>query len=232
MKLTFNTLLAVTLLAGGASAERTISTTITLGYDSHYVLYGYRQNHPLYHADISLSLPINEQLTLWGGSWGGSLSDRSYQEIDFYTGADLHLGGGVYAGLAYSYFRYLTAPWDAHDAHEISGHITWFTGPFSIGIHDLYDTEGEGHLARTVATYNHSFNDRIGLAFRAEYGYSFDYYAVGDGPNHALLRAELPIQITDPISLAPFIAQSLALDSIDDFENDQLYGGFNLQISF
>lgn len=232
MKTIYSTLLAFVLLSGGASAEKNLSTTLTLGYDSRYVLYGYRLSQHLVHADVYLSLPVSERVTLWGGSWAGSLPDGTYSEVDLYGGVDVQLIGGLYAGVAYSYFYYLEAPWESDDSHEISGHLTWYTGPFSFGVHSLYDSEGEGALTRAVATYDRPLCDRASLSLRAEYGYSFDYYFTGDAPNHALLRADLPIQLTDSVSISPFIAHSLALDAIDSFEDDQFFGGVSVSYSF
>jgi hypothetical protein len=215
-----------------APAAEPLSTTLTVGYDSRYVLYGYRLSDHLYHADVYLSQPINERVTLWGGSWAGALTDGTYSEIDLYSGVDFQLTEKLFAGLAYSYFSYLEVPWEADDSHEVSGHLTYYTGPFSLSLRDLYDAEGKGHLARAIATYDRSISDRVALSLSAEYGYSFDYYLTGNGGNHALFRANLPIQLTERLTLSPFIAQSLVLDVLDSFEQDQFYGGANVSLSF
>lgn len=210
-----------------------ISTTVTLGYESRYVLYGYRLSKHLWHADVYFSMPAGERLTVWAGSWFGTLPDGTYNEIDFYTGADYQLTDHISAGLAYSIFNYLEAPFPtSQQAHEISGHLTMTAGPFTLSLRDLYDSEAEGHLARAVAAFDHPITDTVGLSLSAEYGYSFDYFAAGDGLNHALFKAAVPMQMNKTWTVSPFIAQSLALDVIDSFEEDQFYGGVFVSTTF
>lgn len=226
-------LLLITVHPAFSKDWNNVSTTVTLGYESRYVLYGYRLTKHLWHADIYTSLPVNDRLTVWGGSWYGTLPDGSYNEVDFYAGADYQLTDHLSAGLAYSMFNYLEAPFPtSQQAHEISGHLTAIAGPFSISLRDLYDSEAEGHLARAIAGFDHSLTDTVGLSISAEYGYSFDYFGVGDGPNHALFKATLPVLVHEKWTVSPFVAHSLALDVIDSFEKDQFYGGVFLSTTF
>ncbi|MGE4488303.1 MAG: hypothetical protein AB7E95_02020 [Kiritimatiellales bacterium] len=230
-------LFTLAALSGAAQASsnvwNSLSTTVTLGYESRYVLYGYRLSSNLYHADIYASLPVTDRLTVWAGSWYGYLTDGTYHEVDFYTGADYQLTDHFSTGLAYSMFNYLKVPYlISREAHEISGHVTFSAGPLTLSLRDLYDSEGEGQLVRGIASVYQPLNDTVALSLSAEYGYSFDYFAVGDGPNHALFKAALPVQLNDTFSVAPFIAQSLALDVIDSFEEDQTYGGVSVSMAF
>lgn len=210
-----------------------VITTLTLSYESRYVLYGYDQGPDLYHADLCFWTPVSDRLSVWAGSWYGTQPSGDYNEIDLYAGFDYQLSDRFSSGLAYSLFNYLEMPYPSVDrSHEFSGHITYTAGPLSLSLKDLYDTDGEGHLARAVASFNQPLTDAVSLGLSVEYGYSFDYFATGNGPNHTLFKLKLPWQINETFSLEPFIAHSLALDVIDSFETDRTYGGVSLIASF
>lgn len=217
----------------GEGGWNDISTTVTLSYESRYVLYGYDSGPDLYHADLSFWKPISGNLSVWAGTWYGTQPNGAYNEIDLYAGFDLQLSDHFSAGLAYSLFNYLEMPYPSVDrSHEFSGHLTYTAGPFSLSLKDLYDTDGEGHLARAVASFDQPVTDRFGIGLSAEYGYSFDYFAVGNGPHHALFKLKFPWKLSETFSLEPFIAHSLALDVIDSFEKDRTYGGVSLVAAF
>jgi hypothetical protein len=230
-------LLYFLLLCGTAQALsndwKNIRTTVTLSYESRYVLYGYDSGPDLYHADLAFWLPVSDKLSAWAGSWYGTQPSGTYNEIDLYAGFDYQFNDHVSAGLAYSLFNYLEMPYPSVDrSHEFSGHLTYTAGPISLSLRDLYDTDGEGHLARAIASFDQPLTDALRLGLSAEYGYSLDYFAVGNGPNHTLFKLELPWQINETFSLKPFLAHSIALDVIDSFEKDRTYGGISLAAAF
>ncbi len=230
-------LLAFLLFCGTAQASsnvwKDVSTTVTLSYESRYVLYGYDQGPDLYHTDLCFWMPVSKKLSVWAGSWYGTQPSGDYNEVDLYAGFDYQLSDHFSAGLAYSLFNYLEMPYPSTDrSHEFSGHLTYTAGPFTLSLRDLYDTDGEGHLARAVASFDKSLTDALSLSLSTEYGYSFDYFATGNGPNHALFKLKLPWQLNETFSLEPFIAHSIALDVIDSFEKDRTYGGVSLVASF
>ena len=230
-------ILALLLLGGSSYAFsndwKNVSTSVTLGYESSYVLYGYHQGPHLFHADVLFWAPVSERLSVWAGSWYGTQMNGTYNEADFYAGVDCQLSDHFSAGLAYSLFNYIETPYPtSKQAHEFSGHLTWSAGPLSLSLKELYDSEGNGHLARAVASFDQPLTDSLGISLSGEYGYSFDYFAVGDGPNHALFKLKLPWQLNEMFSVEPFIAHSLAMDVLDSFEQDHTYGGISLTASF
>jgi len=233
MKKILFTLTIFILMSPFTKAQSPINTTLNIGYESRYVLYGYRLSRHLYHADITVWKALNDHISVWGGSWFGTLTDGSYNELDLYAGVDYQLSDHFSAGLAYSIFNYLEVPFaTSAEAHELSGHLTWTSGPLTLSLRDLYDSEANGHLLLGTATFDHSLTDSLSLSLSAEYGYGIEYFSEVDGGNHALLRLDLPYQINETLSVAPFIAHSFPLEVLDSFEEDQFYGGINISTSF
>jgi hypothetical protein len=222
------------LLSHRSAAETTpLHTTITLGYDSRYVLYGYQLSRHLYHADAYLSKALNEKTSVWGGGWYGYLTDGTYHEVDVYGGIDRQLNDRISVGFAYSMFNYIEVPFPADDrAHEFTVHATYAMERFSLSLRNQYDTEAKGSLVRGIATFSQPVTDAWSVIASAETGYALEYYVDGNLWNHALFKVQAPYQINDRLGLTPFISRSIALAAIDDFETDVTYYGISLGISF
>ena len=213
--------------------EPTLSTTVTLGYQSRYVLYGYRLSRHLYHADVYLHYPLNEKVSLWGGSWYGYLTDGTYHEIDVYAGVDYALTESLSAGLAYSLFNYIEVPFPTSDqAHEIAAHITYYGEQYSLSLRNHYDSEAEGHLLRAIGEFTQPLTENLSAVLNAEAGYAFRYFIPGNLWNHAQVKLSAPYQINDALSVSPFIARSIPLAAIDDFEEYETFSGISASLSF
>ena len=74
--------------------------------------------------------------------------------------------------------------------------------------------------------------DRISVVPAALISYGIDYYGV-DGFNHVKVGLSLPIKLTSTATLTPYIAYNLPIDALDDLgEEDEIYGGVSLSVSF
>lgn len=197
------------------------TTTVSLGYDSRYLLYGYRLSRHLYHVDTYTSLPLANHFSAWFGGWYGYLADGSYHEVDAYGGVDRALTPNLSMGLAYSLFNYLEVPYESNDrSHEFAGHVTGVYGPLTLMVRDQYDTEGQGHLLRLVGTLSRSLNNSVSAALSAEYGYAFDYYIDGNEPNHTLFTLKLPVGVGKQWLVTPSVNHSIPLEAIEAFEEE------------
>jgi hypothetical protein len=228
-------LLVATLLTmpRAARAENALSTTLTAGYQSRYMLYGYRLSSHLYMADIYLYYPVNEQVSVWGGSWYGYQSGGTYSEVDVYGGVDYALNARLTAGLAYSLFNYLEVPFETSDhVSEFAAHLTATAGPFTFELRNHYDNGAEGHLLRGVVYASHPLGEKLSLDLKAEAGYAFDYFIDGNAWNHADVKWSVPYQFSGAITITPYLARSFALEAIDAFEEDRTYGGVSMSYSF
>jgi len=228
-------ILAASLIGGAARAEESAawSGTITAGYDTRYVLYGYRYARHLYHADTYLSRAATESVSLWGGGWYGCFSDGTYRELDLYGGADWTPRERWTLGLGYSLFNYFDAPFTEDDeGHEFTAYAIHTTGPFTLTLRDHYDLTAEGHLARAILAWTREWPARWTLDAEAEYGHAFHYYVEEDGPHHGQFKLSLSRPITETVSATAFVARTLALDALDEFERDDTFGGVSVTRSF
>ena len=227
--------LAALMLPFCARAEEAtldLAATFSLGYDSRYVLYGYRLSRHLWHADLGLYAPLSETVSVWGGAWYGYLTDGTYREADVYGGLDRALTDTVSVGLAYSLFNYMEVPFPASSqSHEVAAHVTYLQERFSLTTRAQYDTDGSGFLLRGVGALTQPVNDRVTLALSAEAGYSLHYFVSGNRWNHALFKLALPIAVTDSVSCRLFVARSVPLSAIRDFEEYETYGGLSVSWS-
>jgi hypothetical protein len=210
-----------------------LSTTATVGYDSRYVLYGYTLSPHLYQASVNTYLPLSDRWSSWAGAWYGYQPDGTYQELDLYAGLDAVLCDHLVVGGGYSMFNYLEVPFPADDyAHEFMVHLTASAGPASLRISDQYDSMAEGHLARAVANVKQPLTRHIGVSGTVEYGYAFDYFMEGNAPQYVLIRLGLPATVGETWGLRPFVARSIPLAAIDDYEDDVTYWGLHVDYSF
>lgn len=215
------------------SAWDALSGTLTIGYDSRYVLYGYRLNRHLWHTDLWLSYPLSDKATLGGGAWYGYLPDGTYEEVDGYASVDYALVGNICIGAQYSLFTYLEAPWSAKRSHEMAAHISYWGEHASLSFRNQYDTEGEGSLTRILAGCSLPILERFTLDIDAEAGYAFGYYTSGKNAwNHAQIKGSLSCRISGRFALVPFIAHSVPLAAIDGFEEEETYYGLSVGASF
>jgi hypothetical protein len=215
------------------SAWDTLSTTLTVGYDSRYVLYGYRLNRHLWHADTWLTYPLNDKVTLNGGSWYGQLTDGTYEEVDGYAGMDYALTGSLYIGFQYSLFNYLKVPFETSgQAHELAAHISYWGEHIHLSLRNQYDNEAQGSLTRILTGYSTSLAEKMALKIDAEAGYAFGYYIDRNVWNHALVKASMPYQVDGQCTLTPFVAYTIPLAAIDAFEKEDVYFGLSVSVSF
>lgn len=236
MKNTIYILLALISLVTSATVraqESSLSTTLTVGYDSRYVLYGYRLSRHLYHADVYLYQPIDDKTSVWGGSWYGYLTDGTYNEVDVYGGVDRMLTETISAGLAYSLFNYIEVPFETDDREsEFAAHVSYAGEHLSLSLREQYDTGAEGSLMRAITSWTQGVCDKVTVKAGAEAGYAFGYYIDGNLWNHAKLILQTPYQWSESMSISPFIARSIPLAAIDSFEQYETIYGINVSATF
>lgn len=210
-----------------------LSGSITLGYDSRYVLYGSRLSRHLWHAAAYLNYPLSDNTSVWGGSWVGYLTDGTYREVDGFVGIDYGFPDWLTIGAAYSLFYFNKVPFDAsNQSHEIAVHATAGFGAWFLSLRPGYDTDADGYLVRGIGGYGAALTERIGLQLSAEAGYALRYFSPGNNWNHALITAKVPLAVTEATTLTPFISRSIPLTAIKAFATYETVWGVSYRIGF
>jgi hypothetical protein len=234
IRFTLSLLLAApAILRADTAPTPAISGSFTAGVDSRYVLYGYRLDRPLYRGDLYLSRPVSPSLTLWGGSWYGYLQDGSYNELDLYTGADWAAAENTTLGAGYTLFNYLEVPFSDDPINsEFTAYIIRSIGPVSLTLRDHIDLAADGQLLRGIAGYSRPLVAAIDMKIDAEAGYGLRYYSDVNGWQYAQFKFSLSRPITESLGVTVFIARSLALETLEDFEEDNTFWGGSVIWSF
>lgn len=217
-------------------AEEPLGFSVTVGYDSHYIFRGVEFAQNLVSAAIDGTLPLTDTLSLNVGAWYGTSADDSgvlggsFHELDLYAALLADLGPAT-VGLKFT--QYLFDGDSAFaDAPEVGAIVSTTVGPLDVIAGAYYDFEAEGFYFETGVSHTFAVTDRVSLVPAALVSYGVDYYGV-DGFNHVKLALSAPIKLTSTATLSPYIAYNLPIDALDDLgEEDQIYGGITLSVSF
>ena len=95
-----------------------------------------------------------------------------------------------------------------------------------------YDFDIDGWYLDLTVGRSVALTDMISLNLAAGISYSIDYNSDGSDFNNVLLVVSLPIALTDRATLTPYVAGTLALDAIDGFQDDEIFGGVSLSVDF
>jgi hypothetical protein len=205
-----------------------IGAEASVGYDSSYIFRGVDFGDNLIWGDVNLTMPVTDGVDLNVGVWYAGLADDDYTELDVYGGLSVDMGAfelGV--GLTWYYF-----PDTDDDALEPGISIGTSAGPIDLSLGYYYDLEADGSYIELAAQSEIELSDTVSLVPGASISYADSYYGVS-GFNNIGLSLAMPIAISDNATLTPYIAGSIAIDALDDVgEDDHLYGGVSLSISF
>jgi hypothetical protein len=223
--------------------EEPLGFTLSVGYDSHYIFRGVKFAENLVWGQIDGVLPLTDMLSLNAGAWYGSSSDGrfgipktggSFHELDLYGGllADL---GPVTVGLKYTHYFYDGESTDngaVNDVNEVGITLASTLGPVDVIAGAYYDDETDGFYFETGVSHTFEVTDRISIVPAALISYGDDYYGVS-GFNHIKVGVSVPIKLTKTATLTPYIAGNIPIDALEDNgEDDQVYGGVSLSVSF
>ena len=210
--------------------EEPLGFEVGVGYDSKYVFRGVDFGDHSVWASVDYSAPLTDSVDLSLGAWYETIADNgnSFEELDLLAGISF-AAGPVDIGLGVLWYYF---PDDGSDALELGTSVGTSAGPVDLGFATAYDFETEGWYFEISAESTIELTDTIALVPGVLVSYGEEYYGVS-GFNNVGLSLALPIALTDAATLTPYIAGSLALDALDDLgEDDHLYGGVSLSVSF
>jgi hypothetical protein len=209
---------------------------LSFGYDSNYIFRGVDYGENLVWTGLDLAVPLtqgSQPVELNLGAWYASLADTAYDELNLLAGLGTSIGG-FDVGLGYMFYYF---PMDSSDANEVgltvgrSVNLGAALG-LDIGAGAYYDFETEGWYWEAAVETEFEISEHVSLVPGALISWADSYYGISGG-NHVALTLKLPIQLTPTATLTPYIAGNLPYDKLDDAgEDDQVYGGVSLSISF
>ena len=210
--------------------DEALGFEVGVGYDSKYVFRGVDFGDHSVWASVDYGMPITDSIDLGLGVWYETIADKGadFEELDVIAGLSI-AAGPVDLGLGAIWYYF---PADGSDALELGASVGASAGPLDLGAAVAYDLEVEGWYFEVSAESTIELTDSISLVPGVLVSYGDDYYGVS-GFNNVGLSLALPIALTDAATLTPYIAGSIALDGLDDLgEDDHLYGGVSLSVSF
>lgn len=207
--------------------------SLSTGYDSSYIFRGSNLSDDDGLVWTNLAVTLFDHLNL--SAWYADVPESDYSELDLTASVTYSVGiVDLSGGLTWYYFP--DADEDAEDDTfepfvsanvNIGDTVDWFN---YVG----YDTEEDGWYFYTAVSAGFAVTDFLTITPLAGIAYGIDYYADEDGDdfNHIDLRLTASFAITDTVTLSPYIAGAIPLDAIDDSQDDELYGGVALSVSF
>lgn len=242
---------ASALVAGYASAE--IEGEVHVGYHNIYEFRFVDLGSDLIEAGVDLSYAINENWGLKAGAWYGSVNDSqtiggNFNELDLYAAASTSLGP-VDLELGYIYYYFPDTPGTSDTQEVYLSAFVDIVGGLSTGATYYYDFDSQnGWYFQPELRYGIEFNDCLALNLSAGVGIadglnsqvSSNLFSVGtaDGFQGWFLKAELPWEFREGVTLAPYLKYTDADgDLAGDFNSFQggqehLIGGVKLAVGF
>ncbi len=205
------------------------SAELSTGWDSRYMFRGVDilNGGSLFWTDLSFS---TYGFTL--GAWYAFGVNDDFSELDLYASYAWSLGpidgeGG---------FIFYTFPRDnGPDTWEFFVALSTDEIPFvTPGLAFYYDFDAfeGGWLEFSLSSSIPVVEDVISIDPFAAISYDFEYNSSDNDFNNVQIGVEIPIALSENITLSGYVAYSWSLDAIDDFQDDEFWGGAAISFSF
>ena len=217
--------------------EEADNASVAVGYNSSYIFRGVNYGDHQVTAQIDYAI---EGTPLAIGAWYGNPTKGRgnnpghRDELDLYATLS-HSFGAIDAWIGYTAYLYPESGGGRlgqNSTNEIGTGIGGSVGPIDLALSAYYDLDVEGWYFDLTAGHSFEISDMVSLDLSAGISYGVDYNSSGSEFNSVLLVASLPIALTDTATLSPYIAGNFALDAIDSFQDDQVFGGISLSVTF
>lgn len=226
-------LFAITLPATvSAEVENDIQWGVeaVTGYRSSYVYRGFELSESTLDFQLEAEVSLTDTLALNIGGWyatetGSGEFDESagFLKLNHRTTEHLTLGASAtYRNFNNSLFE---------EGVDIGAFATWnFCRGFGITLGGNYDTGAEGWYGNLESYWTKPLSSKAFFALKTGVSAVDDYYG-RDGFNDVYARASLTYNISDTVSITPFVGGSALLDS-DDIGDDTAFGGIWFEVRF
>lgn len=219
-----------------APVDDSLGVSAIIGYDSKYIFRGVDYGDSLITASVVIPVKLTDKLTFtfapwYGSAAGGGRFTEDYDELDLVGGLTYDAGFAT-LGVGYTWYYF---PFSGADTSEPNitiaksfGAINWFAGAY---LDVEADAGDEGWYFETGLNTKIDITDKFALVPEAKVSYGADYYGVS-GFNNILLKLGLPYALTRTATLTPYVAGTIAIDSLEEFEDSYVFGGVSLTVTF
>jgi hypothetical protein len=221
-----------------APAPPLFGAEVAVGYDTHYMFRGVNYGEDSVWGSVELALPIIPGADLTVGVWyqdpqSGSPENPGHEdELDLYVTLGADVAPGVYGWIGY--YSYLYPEAGNGSSNEVATGVDFsvLNEMLTVSVAVSYDFDIEGWYITPGVSHTMPISDFLSIEIGTSVGYQIDYNANGSDWNDVNAFVKTPITLMENVTLEPYIAQSWALDAIDGFQDDELYGGVSLSVKF
>jgi hypothetical protein len=216
------------------AAESPFSAELSVGYDTFYIFRGEELFEQVVWGQVEMSYALTDTLSVTLTPWYLSAIDDDYTELDILPSLTWDAGfAEITAG--YAGYIYPRGSWGGDegidDEHEANLGVSHSFGIFEVSTFAAYNFDRDGtYLEASVGT-SFELGEVVSLEASAALGYSANYFE-NDGFTHVLLTVALPVKLTETATLTPYIAGNLPLEVLDDAQDNEVFGGVALAVSF
>lgn len=218
-----------------AGLFESVGATVDIGYDTHYFFRGFLISEQNVWGQVAVSIPLATNLSLGVGAWYTSSADISYDELDLNAGLSYDAGFAKF-GVGYTRYEFLDGSAGEGNgidsADEIGATVGVPIGPVNLAAGYYYDFEAEGSYIEAGIDAPIAVTDTFSIVPSALVSYGVDYYSEEADFQHVKLAVAFPVKLTGTATLTPYVAYNIALDTTEDFTDDEIYGGVKLSVSF
>ncbi len=194
------------------------------GYATDFIFRGRNFGDNMGEGRAELAFPVGESASLnVGGKYAGA---DGYEEAQAFASLQQSFGAFT-AALGYRWYGL-----DADNRNELGFLIGTALGGVDWSVGYFYDTELAGHYVEFMGQRSWQLFDQLSLRAGAGISGASNYWYGGSGFNNAVFRLDMPVTVRDWITLTPWISASIPMEAIKDYEDDTVFGGVNLQLSF
>lgn len=227
------TLIALALpMSVSAEVEEDIQWGVeaVTGYRSNYVYRGFELSESTLDFQLEAEFALTNNLALNVGGWyatetgSGDFDEAAgFLKLHHQTTEHLTLGAGAtYRDFNNSLFE---------EGVDVGAYATWhFCRGFGISLGGNYDTGAEGWYGNLETNWTKPLNEKAFFSLQTGVSAVDDYYG-RDGFNDVYGRASLTYNISDTVSVTPFVGGSALLDS-NDIGDDTAFGGIWFEVRF
>lgn len=193
------------------------------GYRSHYIYRGFELSESTLDFQLETEIVLTDDTSINLGGWyatetgSGEFDEAAgFIRLHHQVTDQFSLGlSGTYRNFNESIFR---------EGVDVGGFGTWqFCRDFGITMGGYYDTGAEGWYGNIESNWSRSISEKTFISLQTGVS-AVDSYYDRDGFNDVYGRLSLTYNISDTVSITPFVGGSALLDS-DDLGDDNAFGG-------